>query len=169
MAWRGTAGARMRRPEATDHHLVRHGDRLPFGSGAGAGAGACKLSRVRHRRRQLVALCWLAVGGDGCPGRQRHSSSSSCSYGRVRARFVKLMRLYIDYGYGMCRRRVLCDGCECFHDGGRGVCGECTGVRPHQVLRTDSGGGSSVLASSLTITRHTTANQPARTWVWSLY
>jgi hypothetical protein len=148
MAWRGTACARMRRPEATDHHLVRHGDRLPFGF------GACKLSRVRHRRRagqacvrQLVALCWLAVGGDGCPGRQRHSSSSSCRYGRVRARFVKLLRLYIDYGYGMCRRRVLCDECECFHDGGRGVWGECTGVRPLQVLRTDSGGGSSVLAS----------------------
>jgi hypothetical protein len=111
---------------------------LEYGTG-GAQGRACV--------RQLVALCWLAVGGDGCPGRQRHSSSSSCRYGRVRARFVKLLRLYIDYGYGMCRRRVLCDECECFHDGGRGVWGECTGVRPLQVLRTDSGGGSSVLAS----------------------
>ena len=96
----------MRRPEATDHHLVRHGDRLPFDFGAGA--GACKLSRVRHRRRagqgkagqgvrQPVVPCWLAVGGDGdgCPGRQRHSSSCTCRYGSLRARFVKLLRFCI--------------------------------------------------------------------------
>ena len=98
--------------------------------------------------RQLVVPCWLAVGGDGdgCPGRQRHSSSCSCRNGRVRALRRASALLYFDYGYGICRRRVSCDGCECFHDGGRGVWGECIGVRPPQVLRTDSGGGSSALA-----------------------
>lgn len=94
----------MRRPEATNHHLVRHGDRLPFG--ACASGCACKLSTVRHRRcagqgkagRATAGGAVLAVGGDsygcgcgcGCPGRQRHSSS--CNYGRVRARLVELLR-----------------------------------------------------------------------------
>ena len=66
VAWHGMCSHAMRRAEATDHNLVRHGDRLPFG----AGASACKLSKGRHRRRagqgvrQLVALYWpLAAGG----------------------------------------------------------------------------------------------------------
>jgi hypothetical protein len=133
---------------------------LEYGTG-GAQGRACV--------RQLVALCWLlAVGGDGCPGRQRHSSS--CRYGRLRARFVKLLRfclLTTDMefaGGGSCATGASAFTMVVVVSGGSVL----VFVRPRcsELIRAEA------LASwhpSLIVAGHNTANQPARTWVWSLY
>ena len=185
MAWRGTACARMpcagRRQLTTTWFDMATGSRsaqaqaqarasyLEDGTGGAQGRACGSLWRC--------AGCWLlAVGGDGCPGRQRHSSSCTCRYGSLRARFVKLLRfclLTTDMkfaGGGSCAT-----GASAFTMvvvvSGESVL---VLVRPRcsELIRAEP------LASwhlSLIVAGRNTANQlqPARTlgfvWVWSLY